>query len=155
MSIFPTKILLATDGSEEAALAAKTATAIADLSGSGLDVVHVEEYPPQLLASYAPFAYLDSEAIQTILEEADNEARHTLEEQVRHIEEAGGSVTESYLRQGRPDREIVELAEEIGAGLIVMGSRGLGGLKRALMGSVSDSVVRYAHCPVLVVREEK
>jgi nucleotide-binding universal stress UspA family protein len=49
--------------------------------------------------------------------------------------------------------EIVGLAEEIGAGLIVMGSRGLGGTRRALMGSVSDSVTRHAHCPVLVVRE--
>jgi nucleotide-binding universal stress UspA family protein len=36
--------------------------------------------------------------------------------------------------------------------LIVMGSRGLGGIRRALMGSVSDAVVRHAHCPVLVVR---
>jgi nucleotide-binding universal stress UspA family protein len=45
------------------------------------------------------------------------------------------------------------LAEEIGAGLIVLGSRGWGGIRRALMGSVSDSVVRHSHCPVLVVRE--
>jgi nucleotide-binding universal stress UspA family protein len=44
------------------------------------------------------------------------------------------------------------LAEELGADLIAMGGRGLGGVKRALMGSVSDSVVRHAHCPVLVVR---
>jgi nucleotide-binding universal stress UspA family protein len=49
---------------------------------------------------------------------------------------------------------IVGLAEELGVGLIVMGSRGLGGIRRALMGSVSDSVVRHAHCPVMVVREE-
>jgi nucleotide-binding universal stress UspA family protein len=49
----------------------------------------------------------------------------------------------------------VALAEELGAGLIVMGCRGLGGVRRALMGSVSDSVVRHAHCPVLVVRQEK
>ena len=59
---------------------------------------------------------------------------------------------EAYCRKGRVDQEIVELGEEIGAGLIVMGSRGLGGLRRALMGSVSDSVVRHAHCPVMVVR---
>ncbi len=49
-------------------------------------------------------------------------------------------------------QQIVRVAEEVEAGLIVMGSRGLGGVKRALMGSVSDSVVRHAHCPVLIVR---
>ena len=47
------------------------------------------------------------------------------------------------------------MGEEIGAGLIVMGSRGRGGVRRALMGSVSDSVVRHAHCPVLVIRGEQ
>jgi nucleotide-binding universal stress UspA family protein len=47
------------------------------------------------------------------------------------------------------------LAEEIDAGLIVIGSRGLGGVRRALVGSISDAVVRYAHCPVLVVRGEE
>jgi len=56
---------------------------------------------------------------------------------------------------GRPDEGIVGLAEEIDAGLIVVGSRRLGGVRRALMGSVSDSVVRHAHCPVMVVRPEK
>jgi nucleotide-binding universal stress UspA family protein len=48
--------------------------------------------------------------------------------------------------------EIVALAEHMEAGLIVMGSRGQGGIRRALIGSVSDAVVRHAHCPVLVVR---
>jgi nucleotide-binding universal stress UspA family protein len=62
-------------------------------------------------------------------------------------------VGQTYLATGRPDHEIVELAEEIGAGMIVVGSRGLGGVRRALMGSVSDSVVRHSHCPVLVVRQ--
>jgi nucleotide-binding universal stress UspA family protein len=54
-----------------------------------------------------------------------------------------------------PAAEVVALAEELGVGLIVMGNRGLGGIRRALIGSVSDSVVRYAHCPVMVVRHEK
>jgi nucleotide-binding universal stress UspA family protein len=53
------------------------------------------------------------------------------------------------------DAQIVGLAEELGAGIIVLGSRGLGPLRSALMGSVSTSVVHHAHCPVMVVRPEK
>jgi nucleotide-binding universal stress UspA family protein len=64
-------------------------------------------------------------------------------------------VAGAHLRMGEVALEIVALAEELQADLIVMGSRGLGGVRRALMGSVSDSVVRHAHCPVLVVRPEK
>ena len=45
------------------------------------------------------------------------------------------------------------MAERMGIGLIVMGSRGRGRIRRALMGSVSESVVRHAHCPVTIVRE--
>jgi nucleotide-binding universal stress UspA family protein len=78
-----------------------------------------------------------------------------LDEQVRKIEEAGGTGAVSHLKFGeRRDEAIVHLAEDIGADLIVIGSRGHGGLRRALMGSVVDSVVRHAHCPVLVVRPQ-
>ena len=51
--------------------------------------------------------------------------------------------------------KIVALGDEIGAGLVIVGSRGLTGVKRAVMGSVSESIVRYAHCPVFVVRSEE
>lgn len=88
-------------------------------------------------------------------EELERTGEEMLNELVRHVEDAGGTVAEAHLRQGRPDQKIVAQAEEIGAGLIVMGSRGLGSVRRALMGSVSDSVVRHAHCPVLIVRREK
>ena len=53
---------------------------------------------------------------------------------------------------GRADEEIVVLAEELGVDLIAMG-RGLGRVSRALIGSVSDSAVRNAHCPVLIVHK--
>jgi nucleotide-binding universal stress UspA family protein len=142
MTIFPTKILLATDGSKEAELAATTAVDLAKGTNSELHVVYVEPALPMI----ADFADPGPERTEP-------ESRRLLDEQVRHIEEAGGTVAEAHLRLGRPDDQIVRVSEESGAGLIVMGSRGRGGVRRALMGSVSDSVVRHAHCPVLIVRE--
>ena len=65
----------------------------------------------------------------------------------------GATVAQAHLRMGRADEEVVVLAEELGVDLIAMGGRGLGGVRRALIGSVSDSVVRHAHCPVLVARK--
>ena len=88
-------------------------------------------------------------------EAVESRARERLEEIVRRIEASGGVVRRSHLKGGEPDAEIVALGEEIGAGLIVMGGRGLGGMRRALIGGVSDSVVRHAHCPVMVVRPGK
>jgi nucleotide-binding universal stress UspA family protein len=54
------------------------------------------------------------------------------------------------LSPGTPSRVIVTLAEELGAGFVVMGKTGYGGLRRALMGSISDYVVKNSHSPVVV-----
>ena len=145
MSIFPTKILLATDGSKEAELAGRTAADLANKTDSELHVVHVLASP---LATHDPSSFAPE--VWARLEERE---RKTLEDVVEKIEASGGAVEGSHHAAGRPDAEIVALAEEIGAGLIVMGARGVGGIRRALTGSVSDSVVRHAHSPVLVVRE--
>jgi nucleotide-binding universal stress UspA family protein len=151
MSIFPTRILLATDASEEAALAARTATDIADKTDSelhvvlvGLSAAYVGMGPPEIADIPAPRQ-----------QELNEEAQRLIDAQVEQIKADGGTVAQAHLRIGRPDEQIVDSAEEIGAGLIVMGSRGLGGIRRLLMGSVSDSVVRHAHCPVLIVRAQK
>ena len=154
MSIFPTKILLATDSSEEAELALSTAIDLANSTNSQLHVVTVGPWNPD--PSYATHeASLRWETYEQASEAIGKEVQEILDNQVRKIEEGGGSVQEAHLRRGRKDEEIVRVAEEIGAGLVVMGSRGLGGMRRALMGSVSDGVMRHAHCPVLVVRKEK
>lgn len=145
MSIFPTRILLATDGSEEADLATRTALDLAEKTNSELHVVYVHH------AQQVPYAY-DERYAET--ESPGGKAQALLERQVRNIERAGGTVAGAHPGEEDPDAEIVALAEETGAGLIVMGSRGHDGIRRALMGSVSDSVVRHAHCPVLVVRGE-
>jgi nucleotide-binding universal stress UspA family protein len=143
----PARILLAVDGSEEASAAARTAVELADRTDSELHLVHVGEVKP--------VPHPERRGYHARYEQLQEQARRLLEEQVEEIESAGGTVFRAHLRVGRPDEEIVLLGEEIGAGLIVTGSRGLGGMRRALMGSASDSIVRHAHCPVLVVRPEK
>jgi len=154
MSIFPTKVLLATDGSREAELAARTAADLANSTNSELHVVTVApRYPDP--AYHIHEAGLRYETFEQALEGVKGEAQKVLDEQVQKVEEAGGTVKEAYLRIGQKrDQAIIDLAEEVGAGLIVVGSRGLGGVRRALMGSISDSIVRHAHCPVMVVRPE-
>ena len=146
MSIFPTTILLATDGSEEAKLASTTAADLAQKTDSELHVLTVgPDYPLYELPEH-PAEFED------VLRENRRRAKEVLEQQAKRIEESGVSVKEIHLLEGRADEEIVALAEEIGAGLIVMGSRGHGRLRRTLLGSVSDAVVRHAHCPVTIVR---
>ena len=161
MSIFPTKILLATDGSTEAELAARSAVDLCQKTDSELHLIHVLDVAKVGLS----MAVLSSEATapegvklpDPILEQelerrAKQEGREALDEEEQRVRSAGGTVAHSHLRMGEVEREIVHLAEDLGAGLIVMGSRGRRGMRRALMGSVSESVVRHAHCPVLVVR---
>jgi nucleotide-binding universal stress UspA family protein len=156
MSIFPTKVVLAIDGSEEASRAAEAAVELCEKSGSELHVVHVGEdlYLTSVtdLEMVVPtWAARENPDIEANFEQL---AREVLDAEVEKVEAAGGTVAQAYLRIGVADAEIVDLAEEIEAGLVVLGSRGLGGIRRALLGSVSYSVVRHAHCPVLVVREK-
>jgi nucleotide-binding universal stress UspA family protein len=146
MSSFPTTILLATDGSSEAELALTTAVALANSTDSELHVVTVAlGYP-----SYGI-------RIPEVIEQLRKQAEAVLAEQVKKIREAGGEVVQEHLRVSVRYRaqQIVQVADDIGADLIVMGTRGLGGARRALIGSVSDSVIRHAPCPVLVVRPKK
>jgi nucleotide-binding universal stress UspA family protein len=86
------------------------------------------------------------------LERWEQEDREFLEEQAERLRSAGGTVTGAHLKKGRPADEIAGLAEELGASLIAMGSRGLGTIKRLVVGSVSEGVVSLAPCPVLVMR---
>lgn len=147
--MFP-KILLATDGSPEAERATRMAINLSHDLGSALHVVYVGHVPSAYAAAESEI--LDYEFWKEMREFARGEASERLDEEVRKIEEAGGGVEMAHVAVGRPDVEIVRLAEEIGADLVIVGSRGLGPLRRVVMGSVSSSVVRHAHSSVLVVR---
>jgi nucleotide-binding universal stress UspA family protein len=152
MSVFPAKVLLATDGSPEAERAAEMAAGLSARHGSELHVVYVEPVPEAYINQWSR---AEPEFVDDSLGRAKDEAHEKAGREATKIEEAGGEVARVHGKVGRPDAEIVRLAEEIGAGLTVVGSRGLGSLRRALMGSVSTGVVRHAHGSVLVVRGDR
>jgi nucleotide-binding universal stress UspA family protein len=148
MSVFPTTILLATDGSDEGKLATQAAAELSRETGSEVHVVYVLPSPAQLIGHHL---YPD-DVRESLIGGAERDAETFLKQQAEQIGSDGGKVAETHLRSGDPDKEILRTAESLGVGLIVVGSRGLGAVSRALMGSVSDSVVKHAHCPVLVIR---
>jgi nucleotide-binding universal stress UspA family protein len=161
MRTFPTKILLASDSSDTAAHAMDLAVELCEQTGSQLHLVYVGEdaYSATLISPEAAdlegVAREDPVLIEQLQQQSDRMARRVLDTEVQKVREAGGTVAQAHLRMGKADIEIVELAKEIDAGLLILGSRGSGIIKRALIGSVSDSVVRHAHCPVTVVRQDK
>lgn len=150
MNYFPRKILLATDASKDAEKAALIASDIANSTGSELHVLHVGNTKDFHIAPGAEQSFSPRTGS---LGEIREKAEKTLGQAVEQVEEAGGSVAQAHLRLGDPDDEILRFCDEQGGfGLIVMGSRGLTRIKRVVMGSVSESIVRHAHCPVLVAR---
>ena len=106
MSIFPTRILLATDGSENAQLAATTALDLSKRLDSELHVLYVGHLPSVLYESPGA-VMLDPGFESRMRERAEEDAKTKLEEQVQKIKQAGGEVEGSHLRVGRPDAEIV------------------------------------------------
>ena len=136
----PEKVLLATDGSKDAALAARAAADACEGTGAELHVVHVWFNVPT--ARLRPFMRAELKKL----------GKELLEEGVKSVEEAGGHVTETHLIEGRAADEILDLAERIGADLLVIGSRGLGPVGRIALGSVSEAVIHHSRCPVLVLR---
>ena len=145
MGVFPTRILLATDGSKDAALAARAASDLSKRSGSELHVAHVWQGPPGPAHDWH-----GKGSERSLLNELVS--REVLEEQTELLAAAGATVAGAHLRRGKPAEEIARLGQEIGAGLLVVGSRGLGTIGRLVLGSVSEEVVYRASRPTLVVR---
>lgn len=142
MAVRPGRVLLATSGSGESDAAPLVAITLAAATDSALHVVHVGRgHPPWFERHEGLVGWLRQEA------------QGCLDRRVAKIEAAGGIVARTHLRMGgRPADAILEVSEQVGAGLIVLGGRRRGGLRRALTGGVSDRVARNARCPVSIVR---
>src|SRR5690606_7330936 len=117
--------------------------------GSSLELVHVVEH---VVHSHTPFwsrELLLGEKLHTRALEAAEAAMQKLRLQVP-LE--AGAVIEASVLSGTLPASLVEHAEQRGAGLIVISTHGRTGFSRWLMGSVSERLLRLAHCPVLVAR---
>ncbi len=145
--MFPTKILLAVDGSKETSSATRAAVELAGATGSEVHVVHVVSTVPEL-----PYPHLAAKKrSEAILEWRTLKGLEVLDDQVKRIEEDLGVVAASYYREGRPERELLRLGREIDAGLIVIGGRRRTRLERIFGTSIAEKVLRRADRPVLVV----
>jgi nucleotide-binding universal stress UspA family protein len=151
MSDWLKKVLVGTDGSEDATLATRAAIDLSNKTGAELHVVHAWRKPqaPSLAAPGLAYPSLEGAGYSDTLEQ---EAEELLEEQAERIRAAGGTLAQVYLREGRAAEEVTGLAEELGVDLVVVGSRGVGAVKRLVTGSVSEGVVHLSPCPVLVTR---
>jgi nucleotide-binding universal stress UspA family protein len=136
------KILHANDGSESAFHALSLALAIAQQNDSELHMVSVEEI------DYMP------EFIEEVREEAGTGARrfHNVVHRARAMAEERHVKLRTHVVAGHPVRDIVELATELEADLLVIGAQGHSALYERLIGSRADRLVNLAPCPVLVVK---
>jgi nucleotide-binding universal stress UspA family protein len=141
------RIVVPTDFSGCSEEAWKLARRLAAAPGSELVLAHVLTEVPL----YGE-GVLNIETARKVREGARHWAETTLEDWVGKARAEGLSARSTILT-GVPHQEIVALAQDERADLVVIGTRGRGGINRALLGSVADRVVRLAPCPVLTVRE--
>jgi nucleotide-binding universal stress UspA family protein len=136
-------ILLAVDGSEHSLHAAKKAAELARTVNSKI---------LRIVVAYEPVpSYLGEPNMQTAISARMKEAENILQKAIEAIGEIPGEVHTEIL-EGAPAEAILDVAKTRKSDLIVMGSRGLGRLTGALLGSQSQKVVRHASCPVLIMR---
>ncbi len=139
-------IVIATDFSPSAEFALAHGVALAQRFGSKITVVHAFSIP---LVSPAAGAVVPNEDVVLALSEAAN---RNLDAVVARVV-AKGLECEGMLRVGFPDDEVLAAADARGSSLIVVGTHGRRGVRRLLLGSVAENILRRSKVPVLVVRD--
>lgn len=140
----PKIILVATDFGEPSEAALSTAIDYAKVFGAEIVLMHAYEVP---IVGFPDGAVMDIAELTTRLMEG---AKEGLDRAIQ-LHEGSGVTIRAVVKQGDPWRMVNETAEEVGAGLIAVGTHGRRGLSRALLGSVAEKVVRTATVPVLTV----
>ncbi len=144
------KIVVAVDGSPSSLRAAQAAIEMSKHYGAELIVLHVIQYPTYHL--YAPRAY-GAAPVKELLDHSEKLARQSMEPILDEAKATGVSARLEILREKISTYlAIIQKATAEKADLIVVGTRGLGGFAKLLLGSVSSGVVAHATCPVLIIR---
>jgi nucleotide-binding universal stress UspA family protein len=142
------KLVVGTDGSPTAEKAVEAAAELARSLGAELHIVTAFRTPRSGMGAVAGVDLVDSGAGQALAEEGARAVG------LQSIEKFGDGVTaEAHGMQGNADDVILATAAEVGADLIVVGSKGMRGARRYL-GSVPNSVAHGANCAVLVVKTD-
>ncbi len=147
------RVLVPTDGSQPSLKAAKYAAKLAKMVGAGVKIVHVMEVAVPGVKKPVELDDLESVTIQVEDEERiKRRAMDVMNRTKKCFADEGVPVETEFFLSGNAAEVIVKMAGDEGFDLIVMGSRGLGGLQHLMLGSVAEAVSRRAPCPVLIVR---
>lgn len=139
------RILIPTDGSDGVKPAVDMALTLAETHDATLHVLFIVDQPTSVSGTGEGFSGLDN--LLNTLEEEGHQATDAIVEQA----EDRGVETEIAVRRGNPNDDILTYADEHAIQLIIMGTHGRTGVKRALVGSVTERVVRHSDIPVLTV----
>jgi len=145
------KILLATDGSDSANTAIDYLLTFPLPPGSEFILMTVIEKEIYHSKKKTELSTEQLEMLEQTKRMLKDNARQLLDAAKERLAAAGLNCS-SLIRAGHPSREVVRIAKKRDVDLVVVGSHGLGGIKRFLLGSVSDQVLAYAPCSVLIVR---
>lgn len=140
------KILVPVDFSEHSSRALDMAIELAKQSKGKVHLIHSYPINPILLSPYGGVA-MPPDIERSFREASDKQ----LGEWAERVRKAGVAV-ETSTSSDTPSEAIVQRAEKMGADLIVMGTRGLTGLKHVVLGSVAERTLRHAPCPVLTLK---
>lgn len=142
------RILIPTDGSDPTKSAVEMALNLAEVHDATLNVLYIVDQPTSVSGMGEGFAGLDD--LLDALEERGQQATKAIIKQAkeRNIE------TTAAVRRGNPHDDILSYAEDNDIDVIVMGTHGRTGVKRALLGSVTENVVRHSEIPVLTVHRD-
>ena len=145
-----TTIVVGTDGSDSAAIAVREAVELAKAAGSTLHIVHA--FQPMNVATVAMSSGTGGPSIdvENVNATITNNAQAVCDHATAKAEAAGVEF-EAHLVPGDPSDALITVAERVRADLLVVGNRGMTGVKRFMLGSVPNKISHHAPCSVLIV----